>query len=408
MKKLHYLIIAALFIVTFSFILDIGFFKRVFPIIGITNIWYIQWTFLFFMCYVFACLRIFCFNWTYGLLALVCTYSAFFVGSQHPRCMLVLTQFIFALLGVEMVSKISYQNLNKILKSIIFLVLAQGLWVIVQTMNLDPFFNSTHDKMIDDTVGFSGSHNQIGLFFAMTMPLIISSFIYILPLSLFGLFKSTTAFAVAGAVVSCFFYIMFSCKKFIVSFLSIVILFSTLYFSFSDNIDKMLFKERFSLWGFLINSVNDGNILLNYNGQHVLIETHWAKGYGFGNFMRVAPLAQKEGFMDKIYEHVGFTAQHVYEHAHNDYIELFFETGYPGAISLMILILYSVYKFIRAKKTKILIIATSCIVAQMVTAMGIYTVQTAISGMLLIIFLGIFEKGVNNGKTNRDTVLASG
>jgi len=127
-----------------------------------------------------------------------------------------------------------------------------------------------------------------------------------------------------------------------------------------------------------------------------IVKTNKWFGYGLGNFMRITPYSQY-AFLEKTRTNMGLNPQHRYEHVHNDYVEVFFEMGRLGFISLMMIILNMFYRVYRAKKTILFKISFCCVLAQMIAALGIYTVHTAVSGMLLIIFYGILEGELKGG-----------
>lgn len=399
----HWGIIAILFIVPLSFLAtSTKWMAEIFPM-GDVDVWYFQWMFLLFSSCCFYFIRYMKFNWAYGLFGLVCTYSAFFVGGQHPRCIMTLFQVILATLGIKYVSKMEEKEIKKVLTAVLVLTFLQAFWVVLQSINKDPFFHMVGNVNRDDTVGFSGSHNQIGIFFSIITPLVASRCFYFLPLVAFCLVKSTTSFAVMGSIVSGAFLIYWKWRKYFLHFVLVSLIGSFFYTRNVDHMEYGLFAERIGLWHHIIKSVNSGEIKLNKDGQHLLVTTNKWKGYGLGNFMRVSPYAQKEDFLNDIYYWQvkkwgkGAQPEHVFEHAHNDYLETLFDLGYAGFISMFLAIGWGVWKFIKAKKSEMLVLSTACLIGQMVPALGVYTVQTAISGMLLILFLGIFEKYSKRG-----------
>ena len=121
-------------------------------------------------------------------------------------------------------------------------------------------------------------------------------------------------------------------------------------------------------------------------------------GFRLANFSRLSPYSQKEYLYEKCeYDGTSITNadvceynKHVYMHAHNDYLEVLFELGRIGFISLLLIILHFIYCYIISKKTKILRISFYSILAQMICSLAVFTVHTAIGGMLLIINLGVF------------------
>jgi O-antigen ligase len=119
-------------------------------------------------------------------------------------------------------------------------------------------------------------------------------------------------------------------------------------------------------------------------------------GFGLGNFMTISPKAQWQ-FMNLFTEYGQGNPIHRYEHAHNDYVEYFYETGYIGFLIMAWLLADFFYKFYVSHKSKLLTTSFLCVLAQLISATGIYTVHTIISAMMLVIFLGVFY-GEANGQ----------
>ena len=123
------------------------------------------------------------------------------------------------------------------------------------------------------------------------------------------------------------------------------------------------------------------------------ISTNPLWGYGFGNFLVYFPFIPQQQNFNYINEK--------FTHAHNDLIETpVFELGVIGLISLLLLFINFFREFIVHKKNKELIMIFTCILAYLLNALGNFLSQIAVSGMLLMIFYGMF-KGIikENGKT---------
>ena len=70
-------------------------------------------------------------------------------------------------------------------------------------------------------------------------------------------------------------------------------------------------------------------------------------------------------------------------------MEAFFELGILGFLIVLSILWDVIIKFIRTRKTKILLISFTALMAHSLSALGIFTVQNAVSGMVLVISLGI-------------------
>ncbi len=373
MNNLFKLSLLAVFLVPLSGII---------PLRG-TDIWYVQYLGLFCVLLFGIILVLWQTNKYLSLIVAVGLYSTIVVAHQNPRAILCLIQIALSCLAIHIISKFSYRQRMMLLKTLLVFMVLNGLYVIVQSLNMDPIFNYKHDVTIDDPVGLSGSHNQAGLFFGVTTPLALAFCPSLIVFNILGLWLSSTASAWVGTLVGVGTFLFFRVKKFAIFLLTLSVILFCVYFNKVEAIDSIKYKERANVVLQAIDSVTSGKIVLTKGDLSKIVTCNPLFGYGLGNFMRLAPYAQNE--------FIHFTFSHRYAHAHNDYAEWFFETGYIGLLALLAFLINFFWNFIRAKKTKILVISFSCIIVHMVTALGIFTIHTAVSGMLLIIFLGIFE-----------------
>jgi hypothetical protein len=281
---------------------------------------------------------------------------------------------------------ISHLDPKPVLKAVCVLCAVQGVVVVLQLLGVDPFFNSLKDPMLDLPYGFSGSPNQSGLFFAVTLPIVIAYCPWLLPLQVLGLLVAKTTSAVVGAVIASFFVV--SDKRFYI--LLIIIL--AVFFTHFDKFSRGVYEERFKVYRHSVKETVQGKIVMavpNQGRWHIVEgKTNPWRGWGYGNFQKLSPHSQTI-YLNKDRGTLG-PLQHRYLHAHNDYIEFFFEFGYFGLIFMISALGYSIRRFVLAEKTTLLMVVTACCVAQAVAAMGVYTVHTAPSGMLIILFYGLF------------------
>lgn len=289
-----------------------------------------------------------------------------------------------AILSVFGISKLSEKQRWVVLKAMVALVIFQGVLVIAQYFNHDPLFNYKKDITKDLPFGFSCSPNQSGLFFAVTLPTVAAVFPYALPLSLFGLLCAKTTSAVIGATTGIL-LLSFGLKKARKVAAIGIILISILFFAKFEHLSTPAVCERLSVYSHSIVGVVSGRIQLFIDGKVYTAKCNPLFGYGFGNFKKLSPHNQT-GYID---------AAHRYYEAHNDYIQIFFEFGYLGLAITCMFLWDLVYGFIQAKKTKMLVITFSCITAQLVSALGIFTIYTATSGMLLLIMYGLYKGEIN-------------
>ena len=253
------------------------------------------------------------------------------------------------------ISRISTKKYRLIIKSVIVLCVLQGVLVILQTQGLDPFFSSIKNRAQDLPFGFSGSPNQSGLFFAVTSPLVLVYAPWLLPLQLFALFMAKTTSAVIGAAIG----MLFVARNKKLCMLAVALGVTLFLFKF-ESIGNEAVKERLRVYKHSIVSTYKGelSLLLPLKTEPVSYKLVKAKcnpwfGFGAGSFSRLSPHNQSTYFASNV--------PHRYFHAHNDYIEVFFEYGWLGLTFLCFIILNALHRFIRSHKSKLLMAVTGCI-----------------------------------------------
>ena len=158
-----------------------------------------------------------------------------------------------------------------------------------------------------------------------------------------------------------------------------------------ENLSKIAVKERIDLVKHTISQVNAGKAIMKKDNLTKVVMCNPWFGFGLGNFIRISPYTQ-DVFL---YKPIPGIKQHVYSHAHNDYAEGFFELGRIGIVLILLLIGDFFYRFIKSRKTILLYLYFSCVLAHMISALGVFTIHTATSGMMLVLFLGLFEGELN-------------
>lgn len=295
-------------------------------------------------------------------------------------------QYHFLFLCFSALVVIAISNLNKksreiILKSFVILVLLQGVLVALQLANIDPLFDSRITKN-DLPFGCSGSPNQSALFFGVTLPIVLAYCPIAGVLSGLGLFvaKTTSVWlgTLSGLLVMCTFYFKRATK-----YLVLVVGIATISFYYhGGKITDGVMSERVGLYKTTIKQAFTGEVLIPHGDKTFRIKSRKWMGFGPNSFQALSPFTQSEYLLP--------SSQHRYFHAHNDYLEIWFEYGYIGLAVIMFLIGDGIRRFVMAEKNKTLIVVTSCLVVHLVSALGIFTIHTATSGMLFIIMYGLF------------------
>ena len=435
------------------------------PISGIyiikgADAWVTQYIVFFFFGFLVVALRIGKYSKPLSLLAITALVSTVFFTGLATKALVTMVQLFISLLAIVEISRLDAKKRKILLFCLFGITLIQCVYMTLQFFNLDPFLNWIADPTLDDTVGFSGSHNQIGIFLATTAPVMFYFCPYLIFLTAFGLWCATTSTAWLGFVSGMLVLTKFMGKEvfqitvlilavFILSMFSnknvsmhepvreVTILSHTFRFlQRFEHFSKESYKERIMLIKESIKQVESGTLRsvidcthdAQYVGRCDTISPHatdyekrmagcrnvtrkpicdevsghfrgylvkdvkcnrWF-GFGLGSFMSLSPLTQ-DTFLIKNPQYPEM--HHKYAHAHNDYVETWFELGRLGLIALLIIIMDIFIKFFMAIKTRkntIIVVCFAGIVAHMVCALGVFTVQTAVTAIPLIVMLGIF------------------
>ena len=376
----------------FVILIAIGIF--VVPISAIAQIggqpmWFPHYLALLFMMFLGAAFVLWDFDKILSIFIIICVCSTFFVSKIHPRAVMLLIQLILCCLIAYGVSKFNSIQRRGVLLAIFGLFLLQAVWVILQHLNLDPLFNSIANPTVDAIGGFSGSADQIGTFFALTLPIVL----YLCPVlaifSLIGIYLSKSSFALVSGIVAGLFYLYYKSKKLFGVCLLLSILVATIFFTKAETLTVQDFKVRFTVWKYSSLAVINKEINVTFRNVNVKVKCNPWIGYGFGNYRMIFPyMPQIEGIN---------CVDEKFTHAHNDYVENLFELGYIGSLALFLLIVSVFVRFYKSHKSEEGVLYFSCILAYMMNATGNFLSQIAISGMLLTLFFGLF-RGVLNEK----------
>lgn len=321
----------------------------------------------------------------------ICLISTFFVTRFCPRAIVLLFQLDLACLAAYGISKFNAKQRRCVLWAILGITLLQFVWVALQGFNIDPIFHSLLRAGKKEMVGFSASPDQIGTFFALTAPTMVSFHPLLGIISLFGMVASKSSFAFVAGVASSIFYFYFKNKLVFKIALLFIIVISTIFLVFTKEVRLVDCQVRGNVWRYAILSTIKGEVYIEKGQKKAIVITNPILGYGFGNFLRIFPhIPEKRTTLDPWFRNFNCYREK-FTHAHNDYVEAFFELGYLGLISLSALFISFIRGFVKSIKSNELILYFSSIVAYLLNASGNFLSQIAPSGMLLAIFYGMYE-----------------
>lgn len=331
-----------------------------------------------------------------SLFLIYATLSYLLVCNQSPRSMLCLITGFCAILFSYFVSK---SNVPSIYKCLMIISGLSIFLLVLQILKLDPIFIPDTNLLLDRTVGFVGSRNQLGIFHAATAVLMLGISPWVILLSLpILLVKCSSAFAglMAGIVA----YSFFIGRKVQAWMLIIILLFSVpIFIHFKPELKSEL-QERCSLWNLTINQLVNGKLHQENEDNlnlHRDISCNPFFGFGIGNFFVFSPMAQYPLWPRG-------THACRWEHAHNDLVEALFEFGYCGLLLILLCISKVIADFINCiNKTKKLIITFCGLICLSVCSMGVYVFHAPVSLFLFCLNLGLFYAEVANAKQSKIT-----
>lgn len=384
MKHINKLILGSIFVVPMASII---------PISG-TISWYPQ--LLAFMALGFACIAMILWdtNKYISMFLIYATLSYLVVCNQSPRAMLCLITGCGGILFAYLISK---SKVN-IFSALLLFSFINFVYVVFQTFKLDPIFVANPSSLIDRTVGFMGSRNQLGIYSACSGILLtyLSPWFLLLSTPIL-LVKCSSAFVglMAGLVSWCF---LMGHKAVAIGITLLLLISIPIFIHFKQSLVYEL-KERTNIWRLSIEQTVNGKLEQYDKGTKVSeIKCNPLFGYGIGNFFVMSPKSQ-EKTIDPMYSHR-------YEHAHNDLVEAFFEFGYIGLTIIMLAISKVVSDFIHCvHKTKTLIVSFSALICLSVCSLGVYVFHAPVSLFMFCLVLGLFYKEINDAKEGQNRMV---
>jgi len=350
-------------------------------------VWYAQYLGLLF----FLCLGISVVIWDFDKIlsafSLFALLSAFFITSLAPRAIVLLFQINLSLLACYGISKFNAKQRKIVCWAILGVVILQYVWITLQYFNIDPIFKSLIRQGHSEVVGFNGAKDQLGSFFAITFPIVLGTCPVLIPLSLIGLFLAKSSFAFISAIISGLIYLYYTNKKYFKVFIMLIIISSVLFFKYADNPKFADFETRGNVWKHSVKATIEGKINIENNNQKLELKTKPIYGYGLGNFLRIFPFVPQQDGFNYVNEK--------FEHAHNDFVEFFFEFGWIGLALLTVFAFSFVSSFLASGKTQEIVLYFSSLIAYFLNANGNFLSHLGFSGMMLIVLYSLYRGSLN-------------
>ena len=326
-----------------------------------------------------------------SLFSIYLLFSYLFVCQQHPRALLCLVCGHLGLIVSYYVSRET--STSRIYLALCILGGLTFVYVILQSLGIDPFFCLDSDHSKKDVVGFLGSHNQLGIYSAaLGIISLVYGWFYILLAFVPLIFVKTTS-TVIGLLSGVIAYLYITKNK-LRHLLLLLVVSLGIIFTFGYDKSVNSFKERFLVWGLTVQQSITGRMdLFQAVNVNKRVTANPLTGFGIGSFTVTSPYSQ--------FKVLG-NIPHRYEHAHNDLIEALFEYGYIGFILILLVIGSVFYHFnLVINKTKELIIVFCSLIAVSVSSFGVYVFHAPASYFLFMLLVGLFYAEVRNANTRK-------
>jgi len=316
----------------------------------------------------------------YSSIILVPLYGIFGVNIWEIQSNILF--FVFSLLAVFTISGFDRNARIKTIWFIFGFFVINSIQVLLQLLNIDFFFHDIRNYQNQIPLGFLASKNQLGLFSVVTLPIVIYCFPILAIFSIIGLVISKTSSCFIALYVGTIVYSYYFFKKEFKKILLLLTIILSLFFWKVDSPSGIAVSERYLLYKNTLISAVTGKSDVLINKRVYKAECNPIFGFGNNSFIKISPYNQNF-YIDKDYSHRYF-------HAHNDYLEIFFEYGYLGLCFLIWFVLYTIISFIKAYKTRLLVILFCSIIIQLVSALFIFTIYTPVNYYLFLIIYGLY------------------
>lgn len=367
-----------------------------------TIVWYGQFLALIIVGFLALSLYIWEYNRPLSLWSIYLLFSYIFVCQQHPRAMLLL---IAAYLGILITIFVSHiKDTRLIYRSLIVMTVLQFLLVALQILGLDFLFKSITADRWDGIVGFVGSHNQLANYSASVAPILVALNPLLILISLVPLVASKGSFALLGLFVSLttYFSYTWSKKAILIAFFIAIIL--GLVWGRYDSVGERVIGQRLGIWKLTTLEAITGIAKVNVSANvEQVMTSNPLTGFGLGNFMTISSRSQTDVLCGQwegnaeAYKQCSETSPR-YEHAHNDFIEAFFEFGFIGLTLILLCISNVLANFYHSVKTPGVIKTFCSLVALAIASLGVYVFHAPVSYFMFMLLLGLFYAEVNNAK----------
>ena len=354
------------------------------------NIWYSQYLNLLVMIFIGFGLVLWNYNKLLSGISFYLIFSVFIVSNCSPRSVFNLFLFDIGLTISYIISRLDSKLRKRILYSLGIIVFLQTAMVFLQFLKLDPVFKPVNMSTPDyfRWVGFMGSAGQSSALISILLLPVSFISIWFSILSIFVLLMSKSTVAFLGATIASFLMIISSGKRnLIIASILCMAIFTGVFLLKVDKINSFEGKHtllaRIDVWKYAIKNTLSGKVQIEIKDTKKEVRCNRWFGYGFGNWMSIFPYIPSQGNFNWKYEK--------FTHAHNDFIEWFFETGIVGGLLLLLLLGKFFIDFFLSRKSTELWYYFCGMIAYFINASGNFVSQLSLLAIIGCVIYGLYE-----------------
>ena len=306
----------------------------------------------------------------------------------------------------------SFMDFSKVILWICFFNIS---WMMLQVLNIDPLYvgqmaNGTPliGQVFNDPLGLFGIKMANGIFLSIASMVMAVLNQYIGMLIIIPILMSHASTAVLAWIVSMLFFTWHIKRRLFIILSIIGVLGIGTYIVLDQKDDPNTFKSRFGMWHMvtrysIINPIGFGpDSFRNLNEKKKFM---FVSDNHYNPAIMVFNQANSEADVQYYDPKRGITNEpwkgnqneiNVWDNAHNEYLQLFFEYGIIGVLLLIGLFRDMIIRFNRCDKTNELIMLTSILLVYFVSSISHFPLHLARLGCLFPIFLGVWYARTEN------------
>lgn len=313
---------------------------------------------------------------------------------------ILINSFLGILVYFTVIKTLKKEDIPFLIKGLFVVGIITALHLAGQYFGYDLRGQITKDtaNLVPDC-SFWGLKAAMGIFYSLLIPLSLClgwvGLLFLLPL---GLSYATTAIIAVGVSIVFFYWFR---QRIIVWIIIPVILIAGLFYILKIDAPMGMLGTRMPVWGMVLqdahkrplgygldsfrNSYSEGAIrYFKDSGSNVTLRAV-KKGDGFVLVGKVSA-----DLIERMKNNGKGNALDFWDHPHNEFVWLLYETGFPGIFLLGVILYYLWDRFRRSRKDIITLSLAAGIIAFMINSIGHFPFHLARNGSFFPVLLGMF------------------